>query len=208
MNSKIKFRNWLKKTVWASGGLCVLCCLLPLIGLSLGVGGIGVAAFYLEKISFGVLAISIVALLFWQIPKHPKKACPTDCGCKVDSTSDLPIACDLTAIGNEKRGDHIETAKKLFASFKEVRELPDGFAFRLPTDSDSIMQAVTFILTERICCPFFTFTLQMKDKGESVWLSLTGGESVKLYLHDTLLNGNGEEVLSLNEDVRASLSSM
>lgn len=207
MNSKIKFRNWLKKTAWASGGLCVLCCLLPLIGLLLGIGGLGVAAFYLEKVAFGVLAISIVALLFWQIPKHSKKACPTDCGCKADSSSDLPIVCDLTAISSEKRDEHIETAKKLFASFKEVRELPDGFTFRVPPDSDSIIQAVTFILTERVCCPFFTFTLQMTDKGESVWLSLTGGEAVKQYLHETLLNGNGEDVLSLSAGVRASFSS-
>lgn len=206
MITKDKFRNWLKKVIWTSGGLCALCCLFPLIGLSLGIGGLAMAAFYLEKVAFGVLAISVIALLLWQIPKQSENACKTNCGCKSDNSSDLPIACDLTAISKEKRGEHIERAKKLFASFMEVQELTDGFAFRVPPDSDSIIQAVTFIVTERLCCPFFTFNLQMKDNGESVWLSLTGGESVKQYLRDTLLNGNGEEVLSLSANVRASLS--
>lgn len=190
----------LKKIAWTSGGLCALFCLLPLFGLALGIGSLGVVAFYLESMAFGFLAISIVALLLLRIPKQSERACATDCECQTDASSGLPIACDLNAISNEKRGEHIETAKKLYASFNEAKELPDGYAFRLPPDSDSIIRAVTFIATERLCCPFFTFTLQIKDKGDSVWLSLTGGETVKQYLRDTVLND--EDILNLKANVR------
>ncbi len=196
------YRNWLKRVGWTSAGLCVLCCLLPVIGLSVGVASLGVIAFYLEKVALGILALSVIGLLIWRAPKKSEAVCASDCDCAAENSSNIPIACDLSAISNEKRGEHIETAKNLFASFKEVKDLPDGYAFRVPPDFESIMRTAEFTTTERLCCPFFTFTLQIK--GNEVWLSLTGGEAVKSYLRDTLIAEG--DVLSLDKAVHSTIS--
>lgn len=180
---KNSVRNWLKRTAWLSAGLCALGCLLPVTGLSMVSAGFGPAVFVL----------GLAAVVLGRNSKKAEESCTVSCGCVTGESTEVPIACDLTAISSEKRGEHIERAKNLFASFREIKELSDGYAFRLPPDSDSIIQAALFTATERLCCPFFTFTLQIN--GKSVWLSLTGSKSVKQYLHDTMVNEG--EILSL-----------
>lgn len=93
-----------------------------------------------------------------------------------------PFACDMTAIAPEQRGAHLATIKKLFRSVQSKRELPDGYAFELPNDSEVLLTAAEFILLERLCCPFFGFELQVEREGGSVWLSLVGGDGVKPFI--------------------------
>ena len=50
------------------------------------------------------------------------------------------IACDLSASEAEHINQDIMTAKQLFALVQEVRELPDGYALRLPNDTDTFLQ--------------------------------------------------------------------
>lgn len=93
-----------------------------------------------------------------------------------------PFACDMTAIAPEQRGAHVVTIEKLFRSVQSKRELPDGYAFELPNNSDVLLTAAEFISLERLCCPFFGFELQVKREGGSVWLSLTGRDGVKPFI--------------------------
>ena len=93
-----------------------------------------------------------------------------------------PFACDMTAIAPEQRGAHIATIEKLFRSVESKRELPDGYAFELPNDSDVLLTAAKFISLERLCCPFFGFELQVEREGRSVWLSLTARDGVKPFI--------------------------
>lgn len=90
MNSDNKFRNWIKNMALTSIGLCGLCCLLPLIGLAIGIGGLGAVAYYLEKISIGVFLGSLLILLFWQIQKRVKKTCSVGCACAKHSACHVP----------------------------------------------------------------------------------------------------------------------
>ena len=93
-----------------------------------------------------------------------------------------PFACDMTAIAPEQRGAHLDTIEKLFRSVQSKRELPNGYAFELPNDSDVLITAAQFISLERLCCPFFGFGLEIEREGGSVWLSLTGREGVKPFI--------------------------
>lgn len=52
-----------------------------------------------------------------------------------------PFACDMTAIAPEQRGAHVATIEKLFRSVQSKRELPDGYAFELPNNSDVLLTA-------------------------------------------------------------------
>jgi hypothetical protein len=93
-----------------------------------------------------------------------------------------PFACDMTAIAPEKRGAHLASIDKLFRSVEFVRELPSGYAFRLPNDSENLLRASEFVALERLCCPFFGFAIEVEPEGGPMWLSLTGREGVKPFI--------------------------
>lgn len=93
-----------------------------------------------------------------------------------------PFACDMTAIPVDQRGAHLATINKLFQAVESVRELPDGYSFRLSNESSALLTAAEFIALERLCCPFFGFLLEIEREGGAFWLSLTGREGVKPFI--------------------------
>jgi hypothetical protein len=93
-----------------------------------------------------------------------------------------PFACDMMAIAADKRDEHIATIDKLFRAVEDIRELPNGYAFRLPNDRDVLLRAALFIDLERLCCPFFGFGVEVEREGGAVWLSLTGRDGVKPFI--------------------------
>ena len=103
-----------------------------------------------------------------------------------DKTNQIPIACDFTAIDREHRAQHIATTQQLFGLVEEVHELPNGYALRLPSDSNTFLQAARFTAHERECCPFFHFELALDPEGGPFWLRLTGRAGVKQFLRDEL----------------------
>jgi hypothetical protein len=93
-----------------------------------------------------------------------------------------PFACNMDAIKSDQRQQHIATAGQLFRAVKNIRELPDGYAFHLPDEVDVLQSVAEFISLERLCCPFFGFTLVIEPEGGAVWLQLTGREGVKAFI--------------------------
>lgn len=98
----------------------------------------------------------------------------------------IPIACDLTAIPAAQRADHVASAERLLADgAAEVRELADGYAFRY--GAEQFEQVTQFIAAERLCCPFFTFTLEVAPARGPIWLRITGADpAVKEFLQNNL----------------------
>ena len=99
--------------------------------------------------------------------------------------TEIPIACDLTAIPAEHREHHSAIAEQLFVAVLEIRELPDGYAFRLPEEPRMLLKAAEFVSLERLCCPFFGFALEIEPEGGPLWLKLTGGAEVKEFIAGT-----------------------
>lgn len=99
------------------------------------------------------------------------------------------IACDLNAIASEERNQHSDTVKSVFAAVQEVKEVSNGYAFRLPADSTLLRNAAEFIANERLCCPFFEFSLTITPSGGPIWLQLAGAQGVKEFV--------GSEIMSL-----------
>jgi hypothetical protein len=97
-----------------------------------------------------------------------------------DLTSDLPVACTLSAAEMRARGEDV--VAPLFARVQHLEELPDGYRFAFPAETDGVRDLLEFILSERACCPFFTFELTMASPHQLVWLSLRGGEGVKEFV--------------------------
>jgi hypothetical protein len=103
---------------------------------------------------------------------------------EVHATKESPIACDMGAIDPGLRASHVATGAQLFRAVEEIRELPDGYAFRLPPDSDPLLKAAEFISLERLCCPFLGFALEVGPEGGPVWVRLTGREGVKAFIRE------------------------
>jgi len=103
---------------------------------------------------------------------------------EVDATKGSPIACDMSAIDPGLRAGHIATGTHLFRAAEEINEFPDGYAFRLPADADTLLKAAEFISLERLCCPFLGFALVVEAEGGPLWLRLTGREGVKAFIHE------------------------
>lgn len=98
-----------------------------------------------------------------------------------------PIACDLTAIDEDEREQHKTNSVELFTSIEKWQELSDGYAFRIPTETEMIERAGAFMALERQCCPFFNFNLEVTPDDGPVWLKLTGNKKVKGYVKQNVI---------------------
>ena len=95
-----------------------------------------------------------------------------------------PIACDMSAIDPGLRAQHVANGGQVFRAAVEIRELTDGYAFRLTPESDALLKAAEFISLERLCCPVLGFTLEVGREGGPAWLRLTGREGVKAFIRE------------------------
>ena len=95
---------------------------------------------------------------------------------------DPVLACNMHAIPEEMRSLHETNAKQIFAAAWEMRELPTGYAWQLPNETNLLQTIVAFISYERLCCPFFRFTLEVTPAQGPLWLRLTGGDGVKEFI--------------------------
>jgi hypothetical protein len=107
------------------------------------------------------------------------------------------IACDPFAVSEEENKRWLEQiGPQLYGAVQEIRELPDGYAFRLPTEPEMLRLAAEDLNYERLCCPFVRYTLEVEPHSGPFWLRMTGGEGVKAFLRMAFESAN-----LLNEEV-------
>ncbi len=92
------------------------------------------------------------------------------------------FACEMLAIEPAQRGTHIENIQQLMGQVQTTKELADGYKFELPFKEDLFVKAAQFIQLEKLCCPFFSFSLELCSGASSFWLSLTGPAGVKPFI--------------------------
>ncbi len=92
------------------------------------------------------------------------------------------FACNMLALDKEARKRHLEVMKQLQAATKEVRELPDTYAFRFSSDEATLLLVAEFVARERLCCPFFTFEVVVEPENGPLWLRLSGPAGVKAFI--------------------------
>jgi hypothetical protein len=99
-----------------------------------------------------------------------------------NSDSEAPFACSLTALSAAERQRHKEVSAELHAAVKEIRELPNGYGFRLSWERRSLAMLSEWVSLERLCCPFFTFQIEAGSEAQPIWLRMTGREGVKEFM--------------------------
>ena len=93
---------------------------------------------------------------------------------------DMPIACCLTSAELREREASLLTQFR--SAVIETEELPDGYAFRIPGNSESITMIAEMIVAERECCPFLTFELVAQPNMGPVIVRVTGPAGAKEFV--------------------------
>lgn len=100
-----------------------------------------------------------------------------------DTMVKKPMTCKLTSTELQKRKTTVIIAiKKLI---KEKKELINGYAYRFEGTDHNVDLLTDFIKTERQCCDFFNFSIDVKND-ESAWLKITGAKGVKGFITSEL----------------------
>jgi hypothetical protein len=93
-----------------------------------------------------------------------------------------PFFCDMNAMTPEQRSRHHALAVQLRPAVLEFKELPDGYAARLPAETVTLLALAEFITLERLCCPCFTLAIEAEREHGPMWLKITGREGVKPFI--------------------------
>jgi len=93
-----------------------------------------------------------------------------------------PFACNMNGMNTEQRQRYELLTKRLQITKQEIKELPDGYAFRLSSEASTVKDAAEWITYERLCCPFFDFGLEVERNSGAMWLRLTGREGIKPFI--------------------------
>ncbi len=112
----------------------------------------------------------------------------------MSSNQNVHFFCDMSAIPLASRKQHIALIKEVFGAVQAVRELPNGYAFQLLNEKGLLVKIAEFIDNERLCCPFFSFTVAVGPADEPIWLHLTGTEGVKPFIREEIGEALNEAV--------------
>ena len=95
----------------------------------------------------------------------------------------LPVACTLTEVELRERREGV--LRKVRGAVAEVKEVADGYAYRLPADGVWLSELAQLVNLERQCCPFLTFRITAEPAGGPLWLEVTGPPGTKDFLAST-----------------------
>src|SRR5438093_1783485 len=78
------------------------------------------------------------------------------------ATKQSPFACDLYAFSPETRKRHFtELGPALRAVKSGVRELPNGYEFKFPSDPKTVEMIMEWDAKEKLCYPFYDIDVHL-----------------------------------------------
>ena len=101
-----------------------------------------------------------------------------------DKSSDTvgPFYCHTKALSKEEWAHKDKISAKMRNARVEIKELPDGYAFRYPPNGVPLVELADWVDTEARCCPFFDMAISVERDGGPVWLMLRGQDGVKQFI--------------------------
>lgn len=97
--------------------------------------------------------------------------------------TDLPLACDLSALTDAQRERHIAVSRQVLAGKQDVVEVADGYRLRYPDDPANYVLLGEFMSMEHRCCPFFRLALEVEPGADSIWLRISGdADDIKAFI--------------------------
>ena len=104
------------------------------------------------------------------------------------TTTDLPIACDMSAIPAELRAEHTLSARALFQgrARKVISTETDEEGWRLAFEADAFEKLTRWIALERLCCPFLRFEVEVTPGAGALSLTLSGPAGTVAFLEQEI----------------------
>ena len=94
--------------------------------------------------------------------------------------------CDLGALTIQQRQRHDELARKLRPLVVDFDELSNGYAVKVRSVQLVESDIEEFMTLEKLCCPFFTLTLEFENSDENkertYVLKITGRGEIKPFI--------------------------
>ena len=103
------------------------------------------------------------------------------------SKAQSQMACDMSVLSPEQRDAHLATSRELFSKVQAIKEVADGYEFRIGDEPDVIVKVAEFVSLEMLCCPFLNFAINVEAEGGPVTLRLTGREGVKDFVREEII---------------------
>jgi hypothetical protein len=98
------------------------------------------------------------------------------------------FACDLSAFTAEQRAGHVKLTASLARDISEVKELENGYAFKIGEGENAFEKAAEWISLENRCCPFLCFHLEWVLE-KPVWVHVTGPKGIKPFISNEMKLG-------------------
>jgi hypothetical protein len=89
-----------------------------------------------------------------------------------------PVACNLGVFNPNERARYDQLRATLLAA-AHVERANGGYAVRLPGDDTTFRAVAEWVLLERRCCPFISFSISVGDAGQPCRVALTGDAAVE-----------------------------
>jgi hypothetical protein len=99
-----------------------------------------------------------------------------------DTVLESVMVCALDALTPEQKIKTCVLLDELQEKRLEIKEFPDGYAFRYKLTGETFSNVAEFVGYERLCCPLFDFKVTVERDGGSFWLLLCGREGVKEFI--------------------------
>jgi hypothetical protein len=96
--------------------------------------------------------------------------------------TESPFRCDLSTLSAAERARKDVISSTLAEHRLGIKELPDGYEFQFPGDAATIALVSEWVVTERLCCPFFDFDVRLSREGGTLALRLTGRPGTKAFI--------------------------
>jgi hypothetical protein len=98
----------------------------------------------------------------------------------------VPLACNMNAFNAQQRVRYGELKRALFPRAAQITFLENGLEISHEADARTILELAEFATLERLCCPFFTFNLEIAPNQAGSKLTLTGPEGTATFLRHEL----------------------
>jgi len=95
-----------------------------------------------------------------------------------------PIACNLKALNSAQRDRLYALAGKLGGAIVGREEISNGYALVEDPDRFPVTDLAEWVTLVAKCCPFLDYGIDVRGKGLSVTLRITGEEGTKPFIKE------------------------
>lgn len=92
------------------------------------------------------------------------------------------FACNMSGLTAAQRKDLSAAIHRLIDAKPTVTELPNGYRLAFDHAGDLYPMATTWIQYERLCCPFFKFSITLEEDNGPMVVQLMGDKGVKEFI--------------------------